>query len=151
MKTLAERLLALMEERNLNQRRLAKLAGVQVSAVNRWCTGETKNPKEEDLQKVAAVLEANAHWIRTGIGPRALKSPLAGLTAKDFQSPAEPSSVPPSPLDLALLEQVLREALAQAPQELPERLAEVTAEVYGLALRTRRLDRVAEMVKMLIS
>lgn len=150
MKTLAERLLLLMEERNLNQRRLAKLAGVQVSAINRWCTGETKNPKEEDLQKVAEVLDANAHWIRTGIGPM-VPSPLAGLTEKDFQSSEMPPAATPSPLDLALLEQVLREVLTQAPRELPERQAQIAAEVYGLALRTRRLDRVAEMIKMLFS
>lgn len=82
-----------------------------------------------------------------------ITSPLSDVSFETFKGVAETqdSYSVPTNLDAALLEQVIREALTIAPNELPEHLAKVISEVYGIALRTRRLDRVQELVKMLLS
>lgn len=152
VKTLAERLSFLMDRKNLGQRPLADLAQVKNTAIHRWVNGLTTNPGKADLEKVAKVLGTTPLWLRTGEGPMT-ESPLSGLTASDFDRVVEKSkaAAQPAHLNLALLEQVIREVLTQAPGESPERLAQIASEVYGIAQRTRRLDRVTELVRMLLS
>lgn len=150
VKTLAERLSFLMEQKNLRQRPLADLAKVQNTAIHRWVNGQTTNPGKDDLEKVAKVLGTTALWLRTGEGPM-VPSPFAGVTAEDFRGAAEKPEPYGQQLDLDLLRRVLLEVLTQAPTEPPERLADITTKAYDTALRTQRQDRIAKIVEMLVS
>lgn len=141
-----------MAQKNLRQRPLADLAEVKNTAIHRWVTGLTTNPGKADLEKVANVLGTTSLWLRTGEGPM-VPSPLSELTARQFDQVAEKAEPYTDPLsvDIALLKQVIQEALTQAPGAPPERLADVAAKTYDAAVRMKRLDRVPDLVRMLLS
>lgn len=93
-------------------------------------------------------------YLRTGEGPM-YPSPLEAYARSVPELPSRaaedaPYQAPRS-LDVALLEQVVRAALETAPNELPERVARICAQAYDTALKTGRLDRAGELVKMLLS
>lgn len=132
----------------LKQADLAERAGTQWQQVSRWERG-TATPRAKAVKALSEALKINPTWLLTGEGPM-----LPPLKPLDLQACArEPGGEPytaPS-LDIALLQQALKVALKVAPKENPERLAEVIAQAYDTALRTRRLDKVAELVTMLLS
>jgi transcriptional regulator with XRE-family HTH domain len=114
MTTLAARLNQLIQEKGLTIRRLAEIADVKHTAISRWTNGTTANPGQDDLERVAKALGVNHIWLRTGVGPMTL-SPLANLTAKDFQDlPDKGGPHATSPVesddtfDPELMEQVIR-------------------------------------------
>lgn len=170
--TLAIRLEAAIATKGLSRRELGRLSGVHANTLNNWVSGESTRPQPTQLRRVAQALGVSYEWLRTGEGP--MLPPLEPLSfneklARDTQAL---SSRPPGPLgfensllkvvqqapsytapslDIALLQQALQAALKVAPKETPERLAEVIAQAYDTALRTRRLDKVEELVRMLLS
>ena len=131
-----------------SQRQLALKSNVRPATITRWVQGETKNFRRNDIDKVAGVLGVSPDWLMTGEGPM-----LPPLEPLDLSDVARDHSLPYSAptLDIALLQQALQAALKVAPKETPERLAEVIAQAYDTALRTRRLDKVEELVRMLLS
>ena len=103
---------------------------------------ERQVPTWAQLVALSEPYHASARWVATGVGPIGLQ-PADGF-------PGLPA-LPQVSLDTALLQQALKVALKVAPNETPERLAEVIAQAYDTALRTRRLDKVEELVRMLLS
>ena len=93
-------------------------------------------------------------YLRTGEGPM-YPSPLEayarGVPELPSRAAEDAPYQAPRSLDVALLEQVLRAALETAPNELPERLAQAIADAYHTAMRTRRLDKVGELVRTFLS
>lgn len=149
---MGERIVAARGALGITQQQLAAKLGKTYQQVSAWERGDSAL-RAKNLHAIAEALEITPQWLRTGEGPM-VASPLKGLTSGDFSRIAdktEPYSVQPPGLNLALLEQVIREVLTQAPGESSERLAQIASEVYGIAQRTRRLDRVTELVRMLLS
>jgi transcriptional regulator with XRE-family HTH domain len=63
----------------LNQSELARRIGISRSSMSSLESGESKAPKASTLLKIAAVLDANAHWLLTGQGDP--KTPSASSDA----------------------------------------------------------------------
>ena len=153
MKSLGERLVWAREVRGLSQVELAQKLEKTYQQVSAWERNEN-GMRAPNLRAVADALQVDPHWLKTGEGSM-YASPL---NAYANSVPDPPSCAAedapyqtPRPLDEALLEQVLRAALETAPNELPEHLARVCSQAYGTALKTGRLDRAGELVKMLLS
>lgn len=68
MKTLAERIRHLMEDRGVSAAELAKAAGARRQAVYQWLSGETKTLRGESLMGAARALRANPEWLASGKG-----------------------------------------------------------------------------------
>lgn len=68
MTNLADRLDALLKEKNLSQAAFARLLGIAQPSVYKIVSGSTKNPGK--ILEMAAVLGVDAHWLKTGEGSR---------------------------------------------------------------------------------
>lgn len=145
---MGERIVIARASQGLTQADLAERLGKSYQQVSQWERDEGV-PRAKNLGALAEALGIEMEWLRTGAGPM-----LPPLKSLDLQACArEPGGEPytaPS-LDIALLQQALHAAFKVAPKETPERLAEVIAQAYDTALRTRRLDKVGELVRMLLS
>ena len=159
MKSLGERLVWAREVRGLSQVELAQKLEKTYQQVSAWERNEN-GMRAPNLRAVADALQVDPHWLKTGEGsmyPSPLESYARSVPGDNRDSmvcePADASYAlkPPDPLDAALLQRAIQEALAFAPNELPERLAQAITDAYNTALRTRRLDKVGELVRTFLS
>lgn len=72
MTNLADRLNALLKEKNLSQAAFARLLGIAQPSVYKIISGSTKNPGK--ILEMAAVLGVNPHWLKTGEGSREINN-----------------------------------------------------------------------------
>lgn len=160
MTTFATRFETALRAKGLSRRELARLSGIHPNTLNNWASGKSKNPQPDQLRAVMPHLGVTYEYLRTGEGsmyPSPLESYARSVPGDNRDSmvcePADASYAPkpPDPLDAALLQRAIQEALAFAPSELPERLAQAITDAYHTALRTRRLDKVGELVRTFLS
>ncbi len=149
MKTLWDRIEIAMSAAAVNMAETARRAEIRPNTLTNWKSGKTERPRRNDIEKVARVLGVSPDWLLTGEGQMLPPLEPLNLQACAREPGGEPYTAPS--LDIALLQQALQAALKVAPKETPERLAEVIAQAYDTALRTRRLDKVEELVRMLLS
>lgn len=57
-----ERLLAVMEKKNITQKELGRLAGIDQRQISKYCNGITE-PRMEKLQNIAKVLDINEAYL----------------------------------------------------------------------------------------
>lgn len=70
--TIAERLKQAREDKGLTQPELAERSGVSAGTIGNVESGLRKNPRE--LLAIAAALEVNPEWLKTGKGPKSRDS-----------------------------------------------------------------------------
>ena len=70
MPTLANRIIQLRNEAGMSASDLAKSIGIKPSSLWAIENGKTKSLKSATLMRIAAVLDANPEFIRTGKGDR---------------------------------------------------------------------------------
>ena len=151
--TIGQRIKLAREAAGLKQSDLAEKAKTQWQQVSRW-ERDQSTPRAKSVKALCEALSLSPRWLLSGEGPM-YASPLDAYANSVPDPPScaaeDAPYQTPRPLDEALLEQVLRAALETAPNELPEHLARVCSQAYGIALKTGRLDRAGELVKMLLS
>lgn len=65
-KGFAERLKAVMNEKNLRQVQIAKMAGVRQATISGWLNGTIKSPGLDTIKKLADTLGVSAYWLLYG-------------------------------------------------------------------------------------
>src|SRR3954447_15945149 len=63
-----DRLRAVLDAREWNQKRLAQELGSPASTVSQWINGQ-RTPDGEQLQRLGGLLAVDAEWLRSGDGP----------------------------------------------------------------------------------
>lgn len=153
MSTFGERFEKARKAKQISRRELARLSGIHPNTLNRWASGETKNPQPDELQKVAPFLGETYEWLRTGKDTKS--SALATLTAGDLTKAAEtaePFSAQLAPaLDRNRLIEVLTIVLKEAPNRSAENLATIILSAYDQAVEGKSLDQIREKVRMWFS
>ena len=151
--SIGQRIKLARESAGLKQSDLADRAGTQWQQVSRW-ERDQATPRAKAVRALCDALGVSPQWLLSGEGPM-YSSPLEayarGVPELPSRAAEDAPYQAPRSLDVALLEQVLRAALETAPNELPERLAQAIADAYHTALRTRRLDKVGELVRTFLS
>ena len=157
MNALAERVTYFIDSQGIKRSAVPKRGGPSRPTLYRIENDPEYRPEDFTVDRLADAIGASRTWLKTGDGPM-FPSPLEAY-ARSIPDPArtaetyEPYRGPEaqSLLDAALLQRAIQEALAVAPGELPERLAQAIADAYHTALRTRRLDKVGELVRTFLS
>lgn len=94
MSTLAERVKAQMEAKQLSNKELAIAAGVRPPTAHNWGSGKTKAIKGEPLLRAAAAFGVNPHWLATGRGPKypadGVIEPVVREAGATYGEPADP-------------------------------------------------------------
>lgn len=127
VKTIKDRTKEAREALGLNQVELAKLAKVSPGTIGNLEAGTRKNPRE--LLAIAAALQVNPQWLKTGKGPRESNA------AQTASPPAAPAGAHAELLaffdELPPLEQaaVLRDVHDRAARVLGDR---ILAEKFGV-------------------
>ena len=150
--TIGQRIKLAREAAGMKQSDLAEKADTQWQQVSRWERGQS-TPRAKAVKALCMALGVDPQWLLAGEGPMyaspleafARSTPDPARTAETYEPYRGPEAQ--SLLDAALLQRAIQEALAVAPGELPERLAQAIADAYHTALRTRRLDKVGELVR----
>lgn len=68
MASLGDRLREAMTEMGLSEGELARRAGLKQPTIHRILTGQSKDPRQGNVEKIAAVIGQTATWLRTGKG-----------------------------------------------------------------------------------
>jgi len=63
---IGERLAALMSERGLSEGELGRRSGVSQPTIHRIVTGESKNPRQDNVEAVAKALGVSSAWLWNG-------------------------------------------------------------------------------------
>lgn len=63
--TISQRILAILEEKNLSQKELSSYAGISPSAISNWKTQKT-NPASDKIIKICEFLEVDPYYLLTG-------------------------------------------------------------------------------------
>jgi len=63
---IGERLAALMSERGLSEGELGRRSGVSQPTIHRIVTGESKNPRQDNVEGIAKALGVSAAWLWSG-------------------------------------------------------------------------------------
>lgn len=87
--SLGERVKELMEEKGWSEGELARRAGLRQPTVHRIITGESKDPRHGNLEKLAFTLGSTTEWLRRGKGKKDRIS--------KHNSPGGDGSVEPAP------------------------------------------------------
>lgn len=66
---IGERLAALMEDRGISEGELGRRSGVNQPTIHRIITSESKNPRQENVEKIAKALGVSSDWLWNG-GPQ---------------------------------------------------------------------------------
>lgn len=154
MVTPGDRIIAARGRKGWDQLTLAAKAGVDRVQISQWETGKRK-PGAQSLGKLARALGVRIEWLKSG-GEPVEAGPLDNLTIEDFQTPvghgkAQPPARKPTfpEIDPELLQAAIEAAIdSNVPRE---QLAEVVIEAYRVTHRTKRVDQLPQLVKMLIS
>ncbi|MEG4315380.1 LexA family transcriptional regulator [Pseudomonas sp. FIP_A4] len=67
---IGKRLAAKLEELGWSEGELKRRSGVSQPTIHRIITGESQDPRQSNVEKIARALGVNAHWLRHG-GPNA--------------------------------------------------------------------------------
>jgi phage repressor protein C with HTH and peptisase S24 domain len=65
---IGKRLAAILQERDWSEGELARRSGVSQPTIHRIITGESHDPRQSNVEKIAKALGKTAHWLRHG-GP----------------------------------------------------------------------------------
>lgn len=68
LNTIGDRIRYLLQVRKMKQTEVAQACDLTQAAISNIVTDDTRKPSAPTLLKLAAVLQANAHWIMTGEG-----------------------------------------------------------------------------------
>ena len=88
MKTLGERILALLKEKHISQKDLAMMIGVTESALSRYVNDE-REPKLEVLANLATALDTTVDYLTTGVKPETDFDEIYRLVARSSYSLTE--------------------------------------------------------------
>lgn len=80
--TIGQRIRKARNAIGMSQGKLATIVGVKKSAVSQWEGGQTKDPKPENLLKVADATGVSLRWLITGHGP--MEDSLASPEMREF-------------------------------------------------------------------
>lgn len=70
MESLGDRLRGLMSEREWSEGELARRSGLKQPTIHRILTGQSKDPRQGNIEKLAFALGVSATWLRSGRGGR---------------------------------------------------------------------------------
>lgn len=70
MESLGDRVASLMREKGWSEGELARRAGLKQPTVHRIIAGESKDPRHENVEKLAFTLGTTTEWLRKGEGKR---------------------------------------------------------------------------------
>ncbi|MGN0341311.1 MAG: helix-turn-helix domain-containing protein [Roseburia sp.] len=63
--TISQRILAILEEKNLSQKELSNYAGLSPSAISNWKT-QKSNPSSDKIIKICEFLDVDPYYLLTG-------------------------------------------------------------------------------------
>lgn len=75
----AERVQQMLDELNLNQSELSRLAGATKGLVNQWLNGKTKTIGAKFAYRIESKSHFNARWILLGVGPPVRDKKIAAV------------------------------------------------------------------------
>jgi transcriptional regulator with XRE-family HTH domain len=104
MKTLVDRIEAVLELRQSNKGELARRSGVPKTTIQSIMENPTRSPRGDTLERIADALKVDLAWLQTGRGP----SPIAGT------SPASKKAVKLDDLQERVLLAGIREGIRSA-------------------------------------